>query len=128
MRSKAGRIIDFIEAWCAVPEGKLMGEWMVLENWQRESLHQIITTPAKAGMGETASCPKSSYSPTAAPPTTGSGDHIIQLCPMRPVCHSENRLGTAFSLFVATRRSCANIVECRRRLRLRRRKLALDSD
>jgi hypothetical protein len=49
MRSKAGRVVDFIEAWCAVPEGKLMGQWMVLENWQRESLYQIYNNDGKGG-------------------------------------------------------------------------------
>ena len=34
MRSRAGRVCDFIEAFCVVPEGRLMGEWMVLEKWQ----------------------------------------------------------------------------------------------
>jgi hypothetical protein len=34
MRSKPGRVCDFIEGHCRVPEGRLMGEWMVLEPWQ----------------------------------------------------------------------------------------------
>jgi hypothetical protein len=49
MRSKAGRVVDFIEAWCVVPEGKLMGQWLVLENWQRESLYQIYNNDGKGG-------------------------------------------------------------------------------
>jgi hypothetical protein len=52
MRSKAGRILGLIEAWCPVPEGKLMGEWMVLENWQRESLYQIYNNTGKGGNGQ----------------------------------------------------------------------------
>jgi hypothetical protein len=62
---------------------------------------------------------------------TGTRDFTMAGCmisAMKRVCHSENRVGAAFSLFVATRRSCENIVECRRWLRLRRRKPALDSD
>ena len=58
MRSKAGRILDFIEAWCPVPEGKLMGAWMVLENWQWESLYQIYNNTGKDGNGQSRFLPE----------------------------------------------------------------------
>jgi hypothetical protein len=58
MRSKAGRVLDWIEAWCPVPEGKLMGEWMVVEKWQRESLYQIYNNAGKDENGEASFLPE----------------------------------------------------------------------
>jgi hypothetical protein len=47
MRSRAGRNIDFIEAHCQVPEGRLMGEHMVCEVWQLESEYKIYNNDGK---------------------------------------------------------------------------------
>jgi len=49
MRSRAGRVLDFIEASCPVPEGRLMGEWMVIEQWQYESIYKIYNNDGKGG-------------------------------------------------------------------------------
>ena len=52
MRSRAGRACDWIEAYCPVPEGAQVGDWMTLLPWQRDFLYSVYNNDQKrSGMG-----------------------------------------------------------------------------
>ena len=119
MRSKAGRVVDFIEAWCAVPEGKLMGEWMVLENWQRESLYQIYNNTGKDGNGQ------SRFLPEIEPKPDRVDTHALALAFVQAEDHGGERRKRQFEALRARGRSyqqiarLASYVEQCRNLELR---------
>jgi hypothetical protein len=41
MLTKGGINCDWIEAYCAIPEGARVGEWMIMQPWQREFVYEI---------------------------------------------------------------------------------------
>jgi hypothetical protein len=45
MLTRAGKVIDWIEATCRVPEGRHVGEWMVLLDFKRDLLDDIYNNP-----------------------------------------------------------------------------------
>jgi phage terminase large subunit-like protein len=44
-RSRADRIIQFIETYCLVPEGALVGTTLVLSQFQKEFIREVYDNP-----------------------------------------------------------------------------------
>ncbi len=44
---RAQRVVDFIEQFLVVPEGKDVGKPVVLRDWQREFIDKVYSTPTR---------------------------------------------------------------------------------
>ena len=67
LEKRVEQIINFIQTECLVPEGRLMGERIILEDWQKKAIwaiygneagtrRAIISIPRKAGKTTFAAC------------------------------------------------------------------------
>ena len=58
LQKRVEQIISFIERECLVPEGRLMGTPIKLEDWQKEAIWAIYGNPAGTRRARSRSCPR----------------------------------------------------------------------